>query len=117
VLLHPDAKAALQAWLDERNAPSLRLRTAYLFHSRKGPNQPISRVPAWRILEGTSATNGLTGKLRTHSLRKTVADRMYERLRHDRVSAQNALGHRHRHSTMASLAFAEEPIDRAILAL
>ncbi len=42
----------------------------YLFKSRKGNNNPISRVQAYRILTDTASKIGLS-ELGTHSLRKT----------------------------------------------
>jgi integrase len=52
----------------------------------------------------------------THSLRKTFANRMYERLHRDLVKVQRAMGHKNINSTVAYLSFREEEIDAAILA-
>jgi len=117
VALHPDAKAALQTWLDERKADGTLLPTMALFQSRKGVNRPISPVQAWRILEGAYSTNGLTRTLGTHSMRKTFANRVYEKLNHDLVKTQRALGHKNINSTVSYLSFREEEIDAAILAV
>jgi site-specific recombinase XerD len=48
-----------------------------LFPSRKH-GKAISRVQAHRILEDAFTSAGLNGKLATHSLRKTYAQRMYD---------------------------------------
>lgn len=48
-----------------------------LFISRKG-NKAISRVQGHRILEKAFQAAGLNGKLATHSMRKTYAQRMYD---------------------------------------
>ena len=48
-----------------------------LFISRKG-NKAISRVQGHRILEKAFQEAGLNGKLATHSMRKTYAQRMYD---------------------------------------
>lgn len=48
-----------------------------LFTSRK-LGKAISRVQAHRILEDAFTSAGLNGKLATHSLRKTYAQRMYD---------------------------------------
>jgi site-specific recombinase XerD len=56
-------------------------------------------------------TNELTGKLGTHCMRKTFANRVYQRLNHDLVKAQRALGYRNINSTVSYLSFAEEEID------
>jgi integrase len=116
VLLHPDAKAALAAWLlTLRQLPGYTPQ-AFVFRSRKGQNRPISPVQAWRILHDAVTANELTGKLGTHAMRKTFANRVYQQLNHDLVKTQRALGHKHINSTVGYLSFAEEEIDAAILA-
>lgn len=44
--------------------------TDYLFCSRKGKNEPITRVQAYRILNYVAKTIGLE-EIGTHTLRKT----------------------------------------------
>jgi len=117
VLLHPEARTALAAWLQQLAAAGSLLPSVYVFQSRKGLNRPISRIHAWRILQEVYAANELTGTLGTHSLRKTFATRIYDRLGHDLVKTQRALGHRNINSTVHYLSFREEDIDAAILAL
>jgi integrase len=50
-------------------------------------------------------------------MRKTFANRVYQKLNHDLVKTQRALGHRNINSTVSYLRFAEEDIDQAILAV
>ena len=57
------------------------------------------------------------GKLGTHSMRKTFADRIYDRLDGDLAKTQKALGHKNINSTVQYLSFREEEIDEAILAI
>jgi integrase len=116
VLLHPEAKAALAAWLlTLRQEPSSTAQT-YTFRSRKGGNRPISKVQAWRILHEAVTTNEITGKVGTHAMRKTFANQVYHQLNHDLVKTQRAMGHKNIHSTVAYLSFVEDEIDQAILA-
>jgi integrase len=121
VLLHPEARAALSVWLEvlQRRRGALDPELP-IFHSRTkgadGAPRPISRVQAWRLLQEAYAANGLTGKLGTHAMRKTFANRMYEKLNHDLVKTQRALGHKNINSTVSYLSFREEKIDAAILA-
>ena len=61
VLLHPEARAALAAWLAEVQAAGPCPPTTYVFQSRKGANRPISRRQALRILREVYDTNELTG--------------------------------------------------------
>jgi site-specific recombinase XerD len=88
----------------------------FVFRSRKGANRPISKVQAWRILHEAVTTNELTGKLGTHAMRNTFANRVYQQLNHDLVKTQRAMGHKNINSTVAYLSFVEDEIDQAILA-
>ncbi len=87
----------------------------YLFQSREGRNRPISRSQAWRILVAAAERCGLTGKIATHSLRKTFAHRVHKRLGSDVVKTQKALGHKNVNSTVAYLSVDSEEIAAAIL--
>jgi integrase len=116
VLLHPDAKAALAAWLlTLRQDPACTSQT-YVFRSRRGQNRPISAVQAWRLLHEAVTTNKLTSKVGTHAMRKTFANRVYHQLNHDLVKTQRAMGHKNINSTVAYLSFVEAEINVAILA-
>ena len=117
VLLHPEAKEAIELWLRELEAEGRLEPDQFLFPSRKGQNRPVSRVHAWRVLRRAYTENELPGKLGTHSMRKTFASRVYEALGRDLVKTQRALGHRNINSTAAYLSFNEEEIDQAILAI
>jgi site-specific recombinase XerD len=114
VVLHPEAKAALAAWLQARSPllPSL-----VLFPSREGVNHALSRAHAWRLLQEAYTANGLTGQLGTHAMRKTFANKVYTALKGDLVKTQRALGHKNINSTVSYLSFREEDIDAAILAV
>ncbi len=116
VLLHPQAKAALATWLLTLQQMSGCTVQTYVFRSRKGANRPISKVQAWRILHEAVITNELTGKVSTHAMRKTFANRVYHQLNHDLVKTQRAMGHKNINSTVAYLSFVEDEIDQAILA-
>lgn len=72
---------------------------------------------AWRILKEAYESNEMTGKLGTHSMRKTFADRIYDKLDRDLVKTQKALGHRNINSTVQYLSFREEEIDEAMLSI
>jgi integrase len=73
-------------------------------------------VQAWRILHDAYKANELTGKLGTHAMRKTFANRVYELLKYDMLKTQHAMGHANIQSTIAYLSFREEEITAAILA-
>jgi len=117
VLLHPEAKDALAEWfLDLESEGKLSAET-FVFLSKKGGNRPVSRVHAWRVLHQAFVDTDLGGKLGTHSMRKTFANKVYDALGHDLIKTQRALGHRNINSTACYLSFREEDIDRAILAI
>jgi integrase len=117
VLLHPEARAALAAWLEELGGQAELTGVTFVFQSRKGDNRPISRVQAYRILHEACDSCELTGKLGTHSMRKTFANKVYDALDNDLVKTQRALGHRNVNSTVQYLSFREEEIDEAILSM
>lgn len=117
VLLHPEARTALQDWLDELRRDGEIAPESFVFQSRKGENRPISRVQAYRILQEAYDSCEMAGKLGTHSMRKTFANKVYDRLGGDLVKTQKALGHRNVNSTVQYLSFREEEIDEAILGM
>lgn len=59
----------------------------------KAQTKAISRVQAHRILEKVFQSAGLNGKLATHSMRKTYAQRMYDATG-DIFMVKEALGHK-----------------------
>lgn len=113
VVLHVQAQAALAAWLKVM-ASEGRTMDGLLFPSRKGG--AITRVQAWRILTSAYRSIGLEGRLGTHAMRKTFANRVYNALERDLLRTQAALGHRQITSTAAYLSFCESDINSAILA-
>jgi len=116
VLLHPEARAALAEWFQVLEGEEKLTAETFVFRSRKGENRPVSRVHAWRVLHQAFVDTDLTGRLGTHSMRKTFANKVYEALGHDLIKTQRALGHRNINSTACYLSLREEDIDRAILA-
>lgn len=117
ILLHPGVKDALATWLRELADDGYMAEDSFVFQSRRGSNKAISRVQAYRILTGIFDDCEMTGKLGTHSMRKTFAARIYDQLDGDLVKTQRALGHRNVNSTVSYLSFREEDIDEAILAI
>lgn len=113
--LHDKAKAAIQVWLDELFKAGFSDPQTFLFKSREGENRAITRYMAWTILKKAFNKCGLSGKLATHSLRKTFAKRMKEALGGDLQALQKAMGHAQITSTMSYLEVDEEKIRAAIL--
>ncbi len=117
VKLHPEAKKALTAWINQLAKDTVLVANDFVFQSRKGQNKPISRIQYHRILKEAVQVNELSGKVATHSMRKTFADRVYEALGRDIFRTQKALGHRNINSTVQYLSFKEQDIEDAILAM
>jgi len=118
LLLHPHAKVAILGWVQDLQLSGADLSPdSFLFRSRKGRNNAISRHQAWHILSMQFEKCGMSGNLGTHSLRKHFAGRMYELLNHDLIKTQRAMNHKSVASTCAYLSFKEEEIDEAILSL
>lgn len=116
VKLHAEAKAALAAWINTLAMDTVLTAEDYVFPSRKGRG-PLGRVQYHRILKKIVTASELTGKIATHSMRKTFADRVYENLGRDIFRTQKALGHRNINSTVQYLSFKEADINAAILGI
>lgn len=116
VKLHPKAKEALKAWVNQMAAGNILTAGDPLFPSRKG-GDALGRVQYHRILKAAVDANELTGKVATHSMRKTFADRVYEALGQDIFRTQKAMGHANINSTVQYLSFREEDIEAAILGI
>ena len=108
VVLHPKAREALSPWLATLADDD---PEGYLFRSRKGKNRSISRVQAYTILRDAFNANHLSGRLATHSMRKTFANRAYENSGRDLLRTAKALGHKSVNSTISYLSFKSEEID------
>lgn len=108
VPLHPEARAALKAYLLPSNdaEKSEVAENARLF--------PFTRQHAWRIFKTAVTAAALTGKLGTHAMRKTFAKRVYHALGKDLINTQKAMGHASVASTASYLAFEQDEIDKAI---
>jgi integrase len=105
VPLHHEAKAALAEWLIELGTKD---REALVFK--------ISTVGAWKFLREAFEANQLQGHVSTHSMRKTFAAKVYERLDRNLAETAEALGHASVQSTVSYLSFDRKRIEAAILA-
>lgn len=66
----------------------------YLFLSRKGENQPITRIQASRIIKDACETTGITGRVSTHSFRKAFVTEIYGLTGKDVVATMTYSRHR-----------------------
>lgn len=113
ILLHPIVKQFVKALINEQKLSP----DHYLFQSKKGVNQPIRRIQAWRLINSVVQENNLTGKIALHSTRKTFAEKIYQLLDKDLIKTSKALGHKNINSTVSYLSFKTEELDAAILDL
>lgn len=118
VSFKPTAQHIVRLWLDDMARLGWLQPSSYLFRGRIGGNKPISRQHAHHILREVYESNELTGKLATHTLRKTYAGGVWEeckRLGKDPLlTVSRALGHSSVQTTLAYLSFREEDIDDAV---
>ena len=114
-ILNPEVQNIVAAWLDKLREQGEVNAETFLFKSRKGGNKPISRQQADQILRDAYAVCEMTGNLGTHSMRKTLAVRVYEGSGRDLVKTQKALGHVNINSTINYLPVDQEEVN-AIMA-
>lgn len=115
VMLHPEAKKALEQLVLELESRGRGTSKQVLFCSREGMNEAMDRRSAWHMLRAASKKCGITGKIGTHCMRKTFAKKVHEKLGKDLMKTQKALGHKQITSTTSYLSFNEEDVDDAIL--
>ena len=72
-------------------------------------------MQAHRILREVFNSCEISGQLGMHSMRKTFARNVHERLGNDLAKTKIALGHKNISATMHYMNFMDEEIDRAIL--
>jgi len=123
--LHEESKKAVQAWLDELVAKGLYSPNGFLFRSQKDPEKPMSAAQGHRILKAAYRRADLQGKVSTHSMRKTFANRIYEQgvamQRAGRIVdplrlTAKALHHKDVNTTDSYLQFRSELLREAVLA-
>ncbi len=116
VVLHQQAKDALSNWVSKLRLEGELQPDTYLFKSRNGQNKPLTRVQVHRILKTIFKNKlSLTGKLASHTWRKTFAQKIFLRLNNDLFKTKEALGHRDINNTIRYLNYKQEEVDAAIL--
>jgi len=83
-----------------------------LFKSREGDNKAISRTQAHRVLKEAFMKAGLNGKVATHTLRKTYAQRLYDATG-DIYLVKEALGHKSVDTTQQYLGISYSKFQKA----
>lgn len=114
VAIHPNLKAALLRYVPLLSCSGHDFPEAVLFRSKKGHNIAISYVQAYRVLTTAASHAGVTGRVATHSGRKTFVRRIYEDSGHDLVLTQRAVGHLSIFSTVSYLESTDQDIAAAV---
>lgn len=115
VVLHKDAKDAVGDLLGHLIDQELLATETFLFRSQKGGNKAITTTQAWEIVHRAAREAGVDGTVGTHSMRKTFAATVYQRLGRNLYLVQQAMGHKDPKSTASYLSFDQKEIDEAIL--
>ena len=85
----------------------------YLFKSRKGKNNPISRIQAYRIIKSACKEIDLNQNFGTHTLRKTFGYHFYKKTK-DIVLLQNILNHSSQSVTLRYIGLTQDWIDKSL---
>lgn len=121
IMLTPEAKRTIEYWVWQMREDGYTRMDFPLFVSRRGTR--LSRQMAWKVLKDAYRAAGIEGRVGTHSMRKTFANRVYEHFLERMACGEKldpfrltskALGHRRIDSTDAYLSFREEDINRTI---
>jgi integrase len=121
VPMHTEAKQALSDWIQYIQTKlgvdkqMLTEMNPYVFCTLNRPSQPITRRQAGRIFHTLFKKKlKLSGKVSTHSWRKTFAKKMYAALGNNLIDTAAAMGHRSVASTQSYLQTNSEKISKAI---
>lgn len=113
--LNTDAKNAIQELVNWLSSQGEVVDSTSLFPSQVGGNR-ISRVQAHRILKQTYEAAGLTGKLATHSMRKTFGTRIYQ-VTKDIMTTKELLGHANVNTTQRYIGVGMDTLQAAVDAI
>jgi integrase len=90
----------------------------FLFQSRKGPNRPISRTQAHRVIKGICRECGIdVTRISTHSLRKSFVRAVYDASGHDLLRTQRIVQHQSPLTTARYLESTQSELDDLVLGL
>lgn len=89
----------------------------FLFRSHEGGNRPVCAAHVHRVIVGAAIAACVdTGRISTHTLRKTFAARVYAATKRDLIKTQRIMGHTNPMTTARYLESTQEELDRAVLA-
>lgn len=106
VYLHNDLRKALKDYVVDKEPHE------FLFRSREGGNQPISRSMAYNILNDAAKEVGLDS-IGTHSMRKTFGYWVYKDTK-DVASLQKLFNHSNPEETLRYIGIEQDSVDSLI---
>ena len=118
--------AHLRELLERRLVSGIHAGGRYLFGSPRSPRKPITRTQLYRVIRSAAERAALRGRIGTHTMRKTFADRVYDYFLAQVAagrpvdafrSTSKALGHSDIKSTDSYLSFRTQDIDDAVEAI
>lgn len=117
VPLSESVRAALRDYLQEI-APWEPEKALFSTCRSGGTKRPLHRGQAWRIIVQAAADCGLdTGRISTHTLRKTFVGRIYRATGNDLIATQRIVGHTSPMTTARYLETDGDKLDRVVLSL
>jgi len=99
-------KTILDDYIQNRNDEE------YLFQSRKGNNQPIKRIQAYKILNRAAASIGMD-EIGTHTMRKTFGYHLYKKTK-DVAMLQKHFNHHSPSVTLRYIGIDQDWMDKAL---
>lgn len=115
VPLHPLAKKAIKAWVDELMLLPGASAESYLFPPMGNAMRVLTRCAVNQMIDKAKAKANIRHPLGTHCMRKTFANVMWEKLDHNILDVRDALGHVHVTSTEAYLKANSKKIKAAMV--
>ena len=119
--MNPKAGRSLKRWVLEMHSRGYTRPGEHLFASQKrkrnGETRPITRNRAWQIIYQACIEAGVTGKIGTHTMRKTFATNVYEATGHSIPKTMEATGHTDVKSLMKYLGYSRAEVEKVILNL
>ena len=109
VSLNPKVKEIVKNYIDDNGLET----DDYLYQSRKGDNEPISKVQAYRIMNKLAKKAGLNEKIGTHTLRKSFGYHHYQQYK-DMAQLQYIFNHSSVETTKRYIGLTQENVDKSI---
>lgn len=112
IIMHPTLRRAINRYIEGMDKTDVLLPSRE--KSKTGKVRPIGRRQALRILQDTAKSIGYTGRIGTHSLRKTFGFRHYQQYK-DVAELQVIFNHDSQYETLKYIGVMSERIEDGIV--